>query len=79
MIRKDRFKQLVEMVSEGHSNKEIGYRLGLKEGTVKEYLNAVYKKTKCSNRTELAIKYIKGGLNEFLGNTDQSESSSNES
>jgi len=36
-------------------NKEIAYELHLSEGTIKEYLNKVYRKLGLKNRTELAV------------------------
>jgi len=36
-------------------NKEIAYELRLTEGTIKEYLNRIYRKLGLTNRTELAI------------------------
>ena len=36
-------------------NKEIAYELHLTEGTVKEYLNRIFRKLDVSNRTELAV------------------------
>jgi hypothetical protein len=42
------------LVSEGLSNKEIGRRLNISEGTVKIHLNKIYGKTGISNRTMLA-------------------------
>ena len=50
-----RERQLVGLVSEGKANKEIAYELHLAEGTIKEYLNRVYKKLQLRNRTELAV------------------------
>jgi DNA-binding NarL/FixJ family response regulator len=36
-------------------NKEIAHELHLSEGTVKEYLNRLFRKLDVTNRTELAI------------------------
>lgn len=38
-------------------NKLIAYELKLSEGTIKEYLNRIFQKTGCSNRTGLAIHF----------------------
>lgn len=43
------------LVREAHANKEIAFRLHLAEGTIKEYLNRVFRKLGVSSRTELAI------------------------
>jgi DNA-binding NarL/FixJ family response regulator len=50
-----REKQVVTLVSQGKLNKEIAHELHLTEGTVKEYLNRIFRKLGKSNRTELAV------------------------
>ena len=50
-----REKQVVDLVCKGKANKQIAYDLHLTEGTVKEYLNRIFRKVGASNRTELAI------------------------
>jgi DNA-binding NarL/FixJ family response regulator len=45
----------VELIAQAKLNKEIAHELHLTEGTVKEYLNRIYKKVGLSNRTELAV------------------------
>lgn len=50
-----REKQIVDLVSRAKLNKEIAYELHLSEGTIKEYLNKVYRKLGLKNRTELAV------------------------
>jgi DNA-binding NarL/FixJ family response regulator len=50
-----REKQIVDLVSQAKLNKEIAYELHLSEGTIKEYLNKVYRKLGVKNRTELAV------------------------
>ena len=37
-----RHAQVVKLVGEGHANKEIGYRLGITEGTVKMYMKTIF-------------------------------------
>ena len=53
-----REKQVVKLVYEGLRNKEIAARLHLTEGTIKEYLNRIFRKTQVSTRTQLAIWYM---------------------
>ena len=53
-----RQRQVCELVAEGKSNKDIAFRLHLSEGTVKEYLNRIFRKLNISNRTELAIRIL---------------------
>ena len=50
-----REQQIITLVAEGKLNKEIGYKLHLSEGTIKEYLCKIFKKVGVTNRTELAI------------------------
>ncbi len=50
-----REKQVVGLISQAKLNKEIAYELHLTEGTIKEYLNRIYRKLEMTNRTELAI------------------------
>jgi two-component system, NarL family, nitrate/nitrite response regulator NarL len=50
-----RERQIVLVLSEGLSNKEIGRRLRLTEGTVKVHLHNIYQKLGISNRTALAV------------------------
>lgn len=50
-----REKQIVDLVSRGMLNKEIAYQLHLSEGTIKEYLNRIFRKLGLKNRTELAV------------------------
>ncbi len=50
-----RERQIVRVMAEGLTNKEIGRRLTLAEGTVKVHLHHIYRKLGVSNRTELAV------------------------
>ncbi len=50
-----RERQIVELVRQAKANKEIAYELHLSEGTVKEYLNRIFRKLEVRSRTELAI------------------------
>lgn len=50
-----REKQVVNLICRAKLNKEIAYELHLTEGTVKEYLNRIFRKVGASNRTELAV------------------------
>lgn len=45
--------EVVALVCVGHSNKEIGRRLNLSEGTVKQYLHTVYQKLGIQRRVGL--------------------------
>jgi two-component system nitrate/nitrite response regulator NarL len=49
-----RERQIMRLVSEGLSNKEIGRRLNIVDGTIKVHLHNIYEKLEISNRTALA-------------------------
>ena len=57
-----RERQLVALVAQGLRNREIAAKLGITEGTVKVYLNAIFDKMGVANRTELAIRAAEEGL-----------------
>lgn len=50
-----REKQVIELVRQAKANKEIAFELHLTEGTIKEYLNRIFRKLGVKNRTELAV------------------------
>jgi DNA-binding NarL/FixJ family response regulator len=50
-----REKQIVDLVRQAKLNKEIAYLLHLSEGTIKEYLNKIFRKLDVKNRTDLAV------------------------
>jgi DNA-binding NarL/FixJ family response regulator len=50
----DRERQIVALVSQGLSNKEIGRRLNIADGTIKVHLHHIFQKLEISNRTVLA-------------------------
>ncbi len=50
-----REKQVVHLIIQGKANKEIAFELLLTEGTIKEYLNRIFRKVEVKNRTELAV------------------------
>jgi len=50
-----REKQVADLVRQAKLNKEIAYELHLSEGTIKEYLNRIFRKLGTRNRTELAL------------------------
>ena len=50
-----REKQIIQLVCQARLNKEIASELCLSEGTVKEYLNRLFRKLGTRNRTELAL------------------------
>jgi DNA-binding NarL/FixJ family response regulator len=50
----DRERQIMRLVSGGLSNKEIGRRLNIADGTIKVHLHHIFQKLEISNRTLLA-------------------------
>jgi two-component system, NarL family, nitrate/nitrite response regulator NarL len=54
-----RERQLVYLLAQGLKNKEIGYTLGITEGTVKVYLSRLFQKVGASDRFELALFALK--------------------
>jgi RNA polymerase sigma factor (sigma-70 family) len=54
----ERKRQIMRLVSEGLSNKEIGRRLNISDGTIKQHLHHIYQKLEISNRTVLAALAI---------------------
>jgi two-component system nitrate/nitrite response regulator NarL len=55
-----RERQVMDLVSEGLSNKEVGRRLNLSEGTIKIHLHHIYQKLAIKNRTTLAVSTVSG-------------------
>jgi RNA polymerase sigma factor (sigma-70 family) len=54
----ERERQIMRLVSEGLSNKEIGRRLNIADGTIKVHLHNIFQKLEISNRTVLAALAI---------------------
>jgi DNA-binding NarL/FixJ family response regulator len=51
--------EVIQLVAEGFSNKEIAQKLFLSEGTVRNYLSTILEKLNLRDRTQLAIFYLK--------------------
>jgi two-component system nitrate/nitrite response regulator NarL len=54
----ERERQIMRLVSEGLSNKEIARQLNIADGTIKVHLHKMFQKLEISNRTELAALAI---------------------
>jgi DNA-binding NarL/FixJ family response regulator len=57
-----RERQVLTLLAEARSNKEIGQRLGISEHTAKFHVNAVLAKLGVQRRTEAVIEAAKLGL-----------------
>lgn len=55
----DREFDILLLVAEGLNNKEIGNKLFLSEGTVRNYISTMLEKLSLRDRTQLAIHYYK--------------------
>lgn len=55
----EREQEIITLVAEGLSNKEISQKLYLSEGTVRNYLSAILEKLGLRDRTQLAVFYYK--------------------
>ena len=54
--------QVLEMLAEGLSNKEIAARLGISDHTAKFHVNSILSKLHASTRTEAVMRGIRRGL-----------------
>ncbi|MDQ8733509.1 response regulator transcription factor [Paenibacillus sp. LHD-38] len=51
--------QIVKLIADGQSNKEIAASLFLSEGTIKNYITEILNKLELRDRTQIAIFYLK--------------------
>ncbi len=51
--------QVLHLLSKGHTNSDIGKRLGISVNTVKFHLNNIYKKLNVSSRTQALAVHFK--------------------
>jgi len=54
--------EVLTLVSRGYYNKEIAFRLGISEQTVKNHISSILQKLDAGSRTEATSKAIKNGL-----------------
>lgn len=59
MLLSPREMEIVKLISEGLSNKEIGEKLFLTNGTVRNHISTILEKTGLEHRTQIAVKYLK--------------------
>ena len=57
--KKEKEKEIIRLVANGYSNKEIAAEMYLGEGTVRNYLSAILDKLQLRDRTQVAVFYYK--------------------
>ena len=62
LLLTERERQIILVLSDGITNKEIGRRLGLREGTVKVHLHNIYQKLGVDGRLELVLVAQQKGI-----------------
>lgn len=58
----ERERDVLKLIAQGNSNKEIALALHLTEGTVKGYVSAILSKLGVADRTQAALYAVKNGL-----------------
>ena len=58
----NRQSQVLDLIAQGKSNKQIAYEMGVSEATVKLHINALLRSLKVNNRTQAVITAQKIGL-----------------
>lgn len=59
MLLSPRELDVVKLIAEGLSNKEIGEKLFLSNGTVRNHISTILEKTGLEHRTQIAVQYLK--------------------
>lgn len=54
----EREKEVAAAIAEGLSNKEIGEKLFISDGTVRNHISVILSKTGLEHRTQIAVKYL---------------------
>jgi NarL family two-component system response regulator LiaR len=58
----DREMDVLRLITQGHSNKEIASTLHLTEGTVKGYVSTILGKLQVTDRTQAALYAVRHGV-----------------
>lgn len=58
----NRQSQVLDLIAQGKSNKQIAYEIGVSEATVKLHINALLRSLKVNNRTQAVVTAQKMGL-----------------
>ena len=58
----ERERDVLRLIAQGQSNKQIAAALGLTEGTIKGYVSAILLKLEVADRTQAALFAVKNGL-----------------
>jgi DNA-binding NarL/FixJ family response regulator len=61
-VLSERELQVVRLIAEGLSNKQIGANLGLSDKTVKNHISHILAKLGLNARTQVAVLALRGGL-----------------
>jgi len=57
-----REREVLQLVAEGHTNKEIGKALSITEDTVKKHMQSILAKLDATNRTSVVVKVTRAGI-----------------
>jgi two-component system nitrate/nitrite response regulator NarL len=69
-IFSDREQQILKDLAKGHSNKMIARTFTLADATVKVHIKSILRKTRFTNRTQVAVWALQNGhADEEAGNT----------
>lgn len=55
--------EIIKLVAQGLTNKEVAQRLNISKGTVRNYIHVIYDKTGTWNRAELTVWYLQRQVN----------------
>lgn len=55
----ERELEILEILSQGKSNKEIAHSLEISENTIEQHLRNIYEKLNVQNRTKAVVLYLR--------------------